>query len=84
MLVLTRKVGERIAIGEDIFVTILEIRGKQVKLGIQAPPHTQVHREEVYMRILEENREAARAQKEDVERLKELLIQNPKVREHGE
>ena len=59
MLVLTRKLGESIAIGDDIKVSIIEIKGKQVRLGIQAPQQTPVHREEIYQRIQEENRMAA-------------------------
>lgn len=59
MLVLTRKLGESIAIGDDIKVSIIEIKGKQVRLGIQAPQHTAVHREEIFLRIQEENRMAA-------------------------
>ena len=59
MLVLTRKLGESIAIGDDIKVSIIEIKGKQVRLGIQAPQHTAVHREEIFQRIQEENRMAA-------------------------
>ena len=59
MLVLTRKLGESIAIGDDIKVSIIEIKGKQVRLGIQAPQQTTVHREEIYQRIQEENRMAA-------------------------
>ena len=59
MLVLTRKSGESIAIGDDVKVTIIEIKGKQVRLGIEAPQQTAVHREEVYQRIQEENRMAA-------------------------
>lgn len=59
MLVLTRKLGESIAIGDDIKVSIIEIKGKQVRLGIQAPQHTAVHREEVFLQIQEENRMAA-------------------------
>jgi carbon storage regulator len=59
MLVLTRKLGEVIAIGDDIKVTIIEIKGKQVRLGIEAPQHTTVHREEIYQRIQEENKMAA-------------------------
>lgn len=55
MLILTRKLGERIAIGEDIFVTILDIKGSHVKLGIEAPKHIVVHREEIYEKIREEN-----------------------------
>lgn len=61
MLILTRKLGESIAIGDDVVITILDVKGKQVRLGIQAPGHTAVHRQEIYQRIQEENREAARA-----------------------
>ncbi|MCZ7587061.1 MAG: carbon storage regulator CsrA [Deltaproteobacteria bacterium] len=59
MLVLTRKTGESITIGDDIKVHIQEVRGNQVKIGIQAPSHVAVHREEIYLRIQEENRRAA-------------------------
>ena len=59
MLVLTRKLGESIAIGDDIKITIIEIKGKQVRIGIEAPQQTVVHREEIYQRIQEENRMAA-------------------------
>ena len=59
MLILTRKLGESIQIGDEIKVTIIEIKGKQVRLGIEAPDHTAVHREEVYWRIKEENLSAA-------------------------
>ncbi len=59
VLVLTRKLRESIAIGDDIKVSIIEIKGKQVRLGIQAPQHTAVHREEIFQRIQEENRMAA-------------------------
>lgn len=54
MLVLTRKVGERVRIGEDTTVEILSLRGNQVSLGIEAPREVAVHREEVYERIQEE------------------------------
>ena len=59
MLVLTRKLGESIAIGDDIKVTIIEVKGKQVRIGIEAPQQTVVHREEIYQKIQEENRMAA-------------------------
>jgi len=59
MLILTRKSGERITIGDHIRVTVLEIKGKQVRLGIEAPPETRVHREEIFQRIQRENRLAA-------------------------
>jgi len=59
MLILTRKSGERITIGDDVRVTVLEIKGKQVRLGIEAPSDTKVHREEIFQRIQQENRRAA-------------------------
>lgn len=59
MLVLTRKLGENIRIGDQVKITVLEVRSGQVKLGIEAPPDVKVHREEIYARIQEENRRAA-------------------------
>ena len=59
MLVLTRKGGERIQIGDDIVLEILEVRQGQVRLGIQAPAHVRIYREEVVRQIREENRRAA-------------------------
>lgn len=69
MLVLTRRPGEGIAIGGDIRVVVVEVKGNQVRLGIVAPPHVQVHRDEVYARILEENRQAAAARRLPAEAL---------------
>jgi carbon storage regulator len=60
MLVLTRKLGENIRIGDTVKITVLEVRSGQVKLGIEAPPEVKVHREEIYARIQEENRRAQR------------------------
>ncbi|QHF46034.1 carbon storage regulator [Pseudomonas sp. S35] len=60
MLVLSRAVGEIISIGDDITVHILELNGNQVKFGIVAPPGVNVHRAEVYQKILE--RQASQAQ----------------------
>ena len=62
MLVLTRKLGENIRIGDAVKITVLEVRSGQVKLGIEAPPEVKVHREEIYARIQEENRKAQAAQ----------------------
>ena len=59
MLILTRKIGECITIGDHIRVYVVGIRGKQVRLGIEAPSDAVVHREEIYQRIAEENRLAA-------------------------
>lgn len=51
MLILTRRIGETIRINDDITVTVLSIQGGQVKLGVEAPKHVEVHREEVHQRI---------------------------------
>ena len=51
MLILTRKVGESVLIGNDISITVLSVRGNQVKLGVEAPKEVSVHREEIYQRI---------------------------------
>lgn len=58
MLVLTRKLGESIAIDDHIKIVVVQIKGKQVRLGIQAPKETKIHREEVYQSIQDQNREA--------------------------
>ena len=62
MLVLTRKVGEGIVIGEDTKIFVMQIKGRQVRLGIKASASTGVHREEVFQRITEENSRAARVE----------------------
>ncbi len=54
MLILTRRIGETLRIGDDIAVTVLAVQGKQVRIGIQAPKTVPVHREEVYKRIADE------------------------------
>ena len=59
MLVLTRKSGESVAIGDDITIKVIEIQGGQVRLGIEAPHSTPVHREEVLARIKAEMKRAA-------------------------
>jgi carbon storage regulator len=55
MLVLTRKPGESIIIGNDIVVTVLEVRSDQIRIGIDAPRSVSVHREEVYLQVVQEN-----------------------------
>lgn len=51
MLVLTRKIGESLIIGDDVEITVLSVRGNQVKLGVNAPKEIAVHRQEIYERI---------------------------------
>jgi len=59
MLVLTRRAGESIVIGADIVITVLEVRGGQIRIGIDAPRSVAVHRAEVYEEVMAENRAAA-------------------------
>ena len=60
MLVLTRRVGETVMIGDDVIITVLGVKGNQVRVGINAPRNVGVHREEIYERIKREQRQAAR------------------------
>lgn len=59
MLVLTRRAGESLMVGDDVVVTVLDVRGDVVRIGIKAPRSIQVHREEVYRELQRANREAA-------------------------
>lgn len=58
MLALSRKINESIMIGHDIEITVLEIKGEQVKIGINAPKSVPLYRKEIYMQIQEANKEA--------------------------
>ncbi len=69
VLVLSRKVGESLIIGNNITVTVVEFRGDQVRLGVDAPRSIQVYREELYAEVSRQNREAAGVGVEAVEAL---------------
>ena len=73
MLVLTRKPGEGIIIGDDIVVKIIEVKGGGIRIGIEAPRETKIYRQEVYDRISRENIEAARWDKSDLDSLSNSL-----------
>ena len=82
MLILARKSNERIMIGDDIEIAVVEIRGDQVKLGIVAPESVKVYRREVFDAIQEENRAAARALPGDLSGLSGLVSEK-KAEGHG-
>ena len=73
MLILTRKQGESVAIGDDIVVTVVEIQGKQVKLGVRAPREVTVHRQEIYEKIQLENIRASQVQDFDISQLRDAI-----------
>ena len=73
VLTLTRKSGECIRIGDDIRVVIRDVRGRQVRIGIDAPSDVPIHREEIYLRIRQENSQAARPGVPDLSALQALV-----------
>jgi carbon storage regulator len=75
MLVLTRKAGEGIIIGDDIRITVIELKGGGVRIGIDAPRTTKVHRQEVFDRIKQENQEATKWDIADLNELSKALDQ---------
>ena len=66
MLVLTRKLGETIVIGEDIVIKVVDIHGKQIRLGIEAPKEISIFRGEIYDRIKAENKAASHGNSKDL------------------
>ncbi|MBR4777981.1 MAG: carbon storage regulator CsrA [Lachnospiraceae bacterium] len=76
MLALSRKVNESIMLGNDIEVTVLEIKGDQVKIGIKAPKNVSIFRKEIYLQIEEENKKAAEqtADRETIEKTLDSLL----------
>jgi carbon storage regulator len=75
VLVLTRKLGESIVIGNHVRVTVLDMQGKQIRLGIEAPTEVSVHRGEVYERIEAENKAAAETMHTDLSKLTQVVKQ---------
>jgi len=73
MLVLTRKPGESVTIGDDIKITVIDVKGRQVRIGIEAPREMTIHREEIYAKIHEENLKAAFAKAVNMEKLAEIF-----------
>jgi len=73
MLVITRKLGERIAIGDDITITLVEIKGSQARIGIEAPKNISIHRQEIYERIREENLNSLKIRDEDLSMATKLI-----------
>jgi len=73
MLVLTRKLGESIAIDDHIKIRVVQIKGKQVRLGIEAPKDTKIHREEVYQAIQTQNEESSTSTPDSARALSKLL-----------
>ena len=73
MLVLTRKLGECIAIDDHIKIRVVQIKGKQVRLGIEAPKDTKIHREEVYTAIQEQNEKSVAVSSDRTRSVSSLL-----------
>ncbi len=76
MLVLTRKLGECIAIDDNIKIRVVQIKGKQVRLGIEAPRETKIHREEVYESIQTQNKASVTSSSENSRAVSDLLKNN--------
>ncbi|MFP5520142.1 MAG: carbon storage regulator CsrA [Bdellovibrionia bacterium] len=73
MLVLTRKLGESIAIDDHIKIRVVQIKGKQVRLGIEAPKDTKIHREEVYVAIQDQNQQSVNVSSDKTRSVAKLL-----------
>jgi carbon storage regulator len=66
MLVITRKSGERVCLGDDVTITVLDVSGTSVRLGIEAPADVRVYRYEIWVQVQEENRAAAQSSIDDL------------------
>ncbi len=77
MLILSRKAGESLHLGDDIRIIVLKVQGNQVKLGLEVPENLTVYREEVYLRIKEENLMAVQASDQDLLMATQLWSRKP-------
>lgn len=73
MLILTRRVGESIVIGDDVTITVFEVRGDAVRIGVDAPRSVQVHREEVYQELQRANQQAVAVSDQGLDALRGAL-----------
>jgi carbon storage regulator len=73
MLVLTRKVGDGIMIGDDIVLKVIELKGGNIRIGIDAPRDKKIYRQEVYERIIEENKHASQWDMQDLDALADII-----------
>jgi carbon storage regulator len=78
MLVLTRKLGEGIVIGDDVTITVVEMKGGNVRIGIDAPKEKKIYRQEIFDRIVEENRDASRWDMIDLDKISDSLTVDKK------
>jgi len=83
MLVLTRKLGESVTIGDDVKITVIDIKGRQVRLGIEAPRNMTIHREEIYAKIHEENQRAMLLEELNMEKLAGVFKKKPAEGDKG-
>jgi carbon storage regulator len=78
MLVLTRKIGEGIVIGDDVTITVVEMKGGNVRIGIDAPRSKKIYRQEIYDKIVAENRDASHWDMTDLDKLSDNLTTGTK------
>jgi carbon storage regulator len=77
VLILTRRVGESIVVGDDVTVTVFEVRGDAVRIGIDAPRSVQVHRQEVYEELQRANEQAVSPSDDAIESLRDAIASPP-------
>jgi carbon storage regulator len=78
MLVLTRRIGESIKIDDDVKITVIEVKGKNIRIGIEAPKETKIYREELFWKIRQENQSAASSREFDLGKVTQLMKNNLK------